>query len=154
MKKCLFESLFSVTLNLYLGVKLLDQLTTLNFSRKSQTIFHSGYTIFLFHRQWRRILISLYTHPHLLFPPFLLFYCHLSGYEGFPGSLAVKNLPAIQEMRVWSLGWEDPWEKEMATHFSILVCEIPWTEKPGRLQLMGLKRVGHNLATKNNSNHG
>ena len=145
MKKCLFESLFSATLNLYLGVKLLDQLTTLNFLRKSQTIFHSGYTIFLFHQQWRRIFISLYTRPYLLFP-FLLFYCHLSGCEGFLGGLAVKNLPAIQEMRVWSLGWEDPWEKEITTHFSILAWEIPWTEKPGGLQFMGSQKRGSQLS--------
>ena len=45
----------------------------------------------------------------------------------------VKNLPAMQETRVWSLGWEDPLEKEMATHSSILAWEIPWTEKLGQL---------------------
>ena len=44
---------------------------------------------------------------------------------------------AMQEMQVWSLGWEDPLEKEMATHSSILAWEIPWSEKPGRLQSMG-----------------
>ena len=49
----------------------------------------------------------------------------------------VKNLPAIQESRVQSLGQEDPLEKEMATHSSILAWEIPWTEKPGGLQSMG-----------------
>ena len=57
----------------------------------------------------------------------------------FPGGSAVKNLPAVQEMQVRSLGWEDPLEKEMATHFSILAWEIPWTEKPGGLQSMGLQ---------------
>ena len=45
----------------------------------------------------------------------------------------VKNPPAKQEMQVQSLGWEDPLKKEMATHSSILVWEIPWTEEPGRL---------------------
>ena len=45
----------------------------------------------------------------------------------------VKNLPARQETRVQSLGWEDPLEKEMAAHSSILAWEIPWTEEPGRL---------------------
>ena len=53
-----------------------------------------------------------------------------------------------QEMWVQSLGWEGPLEKEMATHSNILVWEIPWTEGPGGLQSMGLQRVGHNLATK------
>ena len=46
------------------------------------------------------------------------------------------------------MGWENSLEKEMATHFSILAWEIPWTEEPGRLQSMGCKRVGHNLLTK------
>ena len=59
-----------------------------------------------------------------------------------------NNLPAMQETRVQSLGWEDPLEKEMVTHFSILAWEISWTEKPGRLQSMGSQRVRHNLATK------
>ena len=49
----------------------------------------------------------------------------------------VKNPPAKQETWVWSLGWEDPMEKEMATHSSILAWEIPWTEEPGRLQSLG-----------------
>ena len=59
----------------------------------------------------------------------------------------VKNLPPvldIQETQVQSLGQEDPLEKEMATHCSILAWEIPWTEEPGRLQSMGSQRVGHN----------
>jgi len=54
----------------------------------------------------------------------------------------VKNLPAMQ-MWVLSLGEEDPLERELATHSSILAWEIPWTEEPGRLQTMGLQRVGH-----------
>ena len=49
----------------------------------------------------------------------------------------VKNLPAVQETWVRSLGWEDPLEKEMATHASILTWKIPWTEEPGGLQFMG-----------------
>ena len=56
----------------------------------------------------------------------------------------VKNLPA---MRVWCLSREDPLEKRMATHSSILVWEIPWTEEPGRLQSMGSQRVRHAWAT-------
>ena len=55
----------------------------------------------------------------------------------------VKNPPAMQETRVQSLGWEDPLEKEMATHFSILSWRFLWTEEPGGLQSMGLQRVGH-----------
>ena len=53
---------------------------------------------------------------------------------GFRGGSAVKNLPAMQETWVWSLGREDPLEREMATHSSILVWEIPWSEEPARLQ--------------------
>ena len=50
----------------------------------------------------------------------------------------VKNLPAMQETWILSLGWEDPLEKEMATHSSILAWKISWTEEPGELQSMGL----------------
>ena len=46
-------------------------------------------------------------------------------------------MQVTQETRVWSLDWEDPLEKEMATHYSILAWEIPWTEEPGGLQSMG-----------------
>ena len=60
----------------------------------------------------------------------------------------VKNLPAKQETRVRSLGREDPLEKGMATHSSILAREIPWTEEPGGLQPMGLQRVRHEWTTK------
>ena len=55
---------------------------------------------------------------------------------------SIKNLPAMQETQVQSLGWEDPLEKGMATHSSILAWRIPWTEEPGELQSMGLQRVG------------
>ena len=50
----------------------------------------------------------------------------------------VENLPVMQEIQVRSLGWEDPMEKSMATHSSTVAWRIPWTEKPGRLQSMGL----------------
>ena len=56
---------------------------------------------------------------------------------------AVKNLPAMQETWVQSLDWEEPLEKEMAKHSSILASEIPWTEEPGGLQSTGLQSVGH-----------
>ena len=59
----------------------------------------------------------------------------------------VKNLPAMPGTQVWSLGGEDPLEKGMAIHSSILTWEIPWTEEPGRLQSMGSQIVAHNLAT-------
>ena len=56
---------------------------------------------------------------------------------------SVKNLPVVQETRVQSLGWEDPLEKEMETHSSIVAWKISWTEEPGGLQSMGSQRVGH-----------
>ena len=56
----------------------------------------------------------------------------------------VKNSSAMPETWVLSLGQEDPLEKEMATHSSILAWEIPWTEELGRLQSIGSLRVGHN----------
>ena len=55
----------------------------------------------------------------------------------------VRNLPAMQEIQVQSLGREDPLEKEKAAHSSILAWRIPWTEKTGGLQFMGLQRVRH-----------
>ena len=55
----------------------------------------------------------------------------------------VKYLPTMWKTQVQSLGREDPLEKEMATHSSILAWKIPWTEEPGRLQSMESKRVGH-----------
>ena len=63
--------------------------------------------------------------------------------KGFPGGSVVKNPPFLQgsgETLVRSLGWEDPVEKEMATHSSILAWEIPWTEKPGGLQSNGSQK--------------
>ena len=60
---------------------------------------------------------------------------------GLPGSSLVKNLPAKQETQVQSLGREDPMEKAMATHSSILAWEIPWIEEPGRLLSMGSQEL-------------
>ena len=55
----------------------------------------------------------------------------------------VKNLTIMQETRIQSLGWEDPLEKGIAAHSSILAWRIPWTEEPDELQFMGSQRVGH-----------
>ena len=63
--------------------------------------------------------------------------------KGFPGGSAVKNLPAVQQAQVKSLGQEDSLEKEMATHSSSLAWEKPWTEEPLGLQSTYCKRVGH-----------
>ena len=58
-------------------------------------------------------------------------------YGAFLVAQMVKNLPAMQEIQIRSLGWKDPLEKGMATHSNILAWRIPWTEEPGRLQSMG-----------------
>ena len=65
----------------------------------------------------------------------------------------VKNPPAMWETWVPSLAWEDPLEKGMATHFSVLAWRIPWTEEPGRPQSTGSQRVGHDRETKHSTAH-
>ena len=64
-------------------------------------------------------------------------------YMGFPGGSVVKNLSAVQESWVRSLGWEDPLEEGMATHSGTLAWRIPWTEELGRPQSIGSDRVRH-----------
>ena len=71
--------------------------------------------------------------------------------RGFPNVSALQNPPAMQEtqeMQVWSLGWEDHLEEEMATCSRILAWKTSWTEESGRLESKELQRVGHNWATK------
>ena len=70
----------------------------------------------------------------------------MKGKKGFPGGSVVKNPSAVQEMGVRSLGQEDPLEKDMATHSSILTCRIPWAEQPGGLQSMRSQRVRNDLS--------
>ena len=70
-----------------------------------------------------------------------------------PGGSEAKNLPAVQETRVQSLGWEDPLKGEMATHSSILAWRIPWTEELSGLQSKGSQRVTYDWATKHTRTH-
>ena len=65
------------------------------------------------------------------------------SFKGLPSVLVVKNLQETREMQVRSMGQEDPLEEGMAIDSSMLVRKIPWTEKPGRVEFMGLQRVGH-----------
>ena len=65
------------------------------------------------------------------------------AHRGFPGGSAVKNLPAMKKTQVRSLGWKNPLEEGMETHFSILAWRFPRTKEPGRLQSTGLQRAGH-----------
>ena len=67
----------------------------------------------------------------------------LNRFRGFTGGSLMKNLPAMQEMWVQSLGQNDPLEEEMATHLSILAWKISWTGEPGGLQSLGSQRFGH-----------
>ena len=91
-------------------------------------------------------LLSLLNIASVLCFCFLFFWSQGMWDLGPPAQL-VKNLPAMRETWVWSLGREDPLEKEKATHPSILAWRIPWTEEPGRLQCVGQHRVGRDWAT-------
>ena len=70
-------------------------------------------------------------------------YCYRQWFIYMWFYCAVKNLPAVQETQIQFLGWEDPLEKEMATHSSILAWKISWTEEPDGVQSMGSQRVRH-----------
>ena len=74
---------------------------------------------------------------------YLVFRAKKKKNYSFPGSSDSTELPAMKETWVGYLGWEDPPEKGMATHSSILAWRIPWTEEPDRLQSMGLQRIRH-----------
>ena len=77
-----------------------------------------------------------------------------AGFQrGFPGAQMVKNLPAMQEAQVQSLGWEEPLEQEMASHSNTFAWRIPWTEDTGGLQSMGLQGVGCDWAYTNTHTH-
>ena len=97
---------------------------------------------------WKLILCQLFH--LLLFSPILrtVFSSHLWYIYtlGWGVAQMVKNLPAVWETWVSSLGQEEPVDKGMATHSSIHAWRIPWTEKPGRLQSMGLQRLEHDWA--------
>ena len=97
--------------------------------------------------------MNVYTCIHIIYVLnisyiYIIYALYVYFLGGFPGGSMAKNLPAKQEMWVRFLSWEDPLEKEMATHSGILTWEIPWTEEPGGLQSMESHRVGHGLATK------
>ena len=106
-------------------------------------------------------LSHCYCHQSLYSPAvsyFLMTFYFVWGYspltmlwqfqvDSLPVAQIVKNLPAMRETQVRSLGQEDPLEKEMATHSSILAWRIPWTEQPGGLQSMRSQRVRHNWET-------
>ena len=108
-------------------------------------------------RRWAHILLLHHLELEALYLFIFNFYCHIVTLQccvSFWASLVaqmVKNLPEMQETWVRSLDWEDPLEKGMATHSSVLAWSTPWTEEPGGLQSMGSQRVGHDWATKHAS---
>ena len=106
-------------------------------------LFGKGTGSFLTEFPTFRILLIL---PHvIILLHFFYFYtyCNLAVSSWLPLWLSSKELPAMQESLVQSLGWKDPLEKKMATHSSILAWEIPWTKEPG-----GLQSIGHKSRTQ------
>ena len=93
---------------------------------------------------WVANTVYTHTHTHTHIYIYIYIYC----YMGFPGDWVVRNLPAMQETWVQSLGQEDPLEKGMKTHSSILAWRIPCTEEPDGLQSMGPQRVRRDLDTE------
>ena len=94
--------------------------------------FHSGFMKW-YRKTWKSFLINpIFAFEHVIMSSLV--------------AQTVKNLPAIWETQVWSVGWEDALEKGMATHSSVLAWRIPWTEEPGRPQSMGSQRVAHDWA--------
>ena len=72
-----------------------------------------------------------------------MYACHLLTLGAALEAQMVRNLPAMQETQLWSLGWKDPLEEGMATHSSTLAWRIPWTVEPGRLPSIGSQRISH-----------
>ena len=85
--------------------------------------------------------------PRKPFYVYIHLHAHTHKYIASPVAQMVRNLPAVQETCIRSLNWEDPLEKEMATHSTILAWEILWTEEPGGLQSKDSQRAGHDWAT-------
>ena len=111
---------------------------------KAISIFHflALISFLLLQFYYSNYLFTVITQSSLSCFPY---FANISPFAGNGASLVaqrVKHLPAMWETRVQFLGWEDPLEKEMATHSSILAWRIPWTEKPGRLQSTRSQRVG------------
>ena len=87
--------------------------------------------------------IYTHTHTHTHTHMYTHIYIHIYVFKASLVTQTLKNLSAIQETWVQSLGWEDSLEKGMATHSSILAWKISWTEEPGGLQSMGSQRGRH-----------
>jgi len=105
--------------------------------------FKPAFSLFSFTFIKRLFSSSLLSAIRVVSSAYLRLLIFLLGIGGSLVAQRLKRLPAMRETWIRSLGWEDPLEKEMATHYSILAWRIPWTEEPGGLQSTGLQRVGH-----------
>ena len=121
-------------------------------SIRNERISTAGCSVDLLGEWDENIRTSHYIYFHLIILNvcFLYYKVHVYYLVSLVAQM-VKSLPTMRETWVWSLAREDPLEKEMATHSSILAWRIPWTEEPGRLQSMGSQRVRQDWATKLNS---
>ena len=124
--------------------------------RYSIKIQASLFTLVPVQSKWKRscqirTTVNLFPFPLLVYYNCIDSNTNIKKYSNLEGASLVaqraKSLPVAWETQVRSLGREDPLEKEMVTHSSILAWKTPWVEKPGRLQSMGLQRVGHDWAT-------
>ena len=123
----------------HLGIFLLSPSFWVGYNSGPQPFWHQGpvWRKTIFPRTGWGMVSGWFKYIHL----FSTFLCTRSSLV----AQMVKNLPAMWEIWVQSLGWKEPLEKEMATHSSIIAWSIPCTEEPGRLQSMGLQRVRHKL---------
>ena len=133
--------------NIFIGyiLKYLKQIFLFSLERRFKSAFIICFLVKLFQQKFKRgnsVLTNIWKNRQF----YVLLMEVLCTPDGrLPWWLRdLKCLPPIWKTRVRSLGWQDPLEKGMATHSSILAQRIPWTEKPGRLQSMGSQRVGHN----------
>ena len=123
----------------------MDTKTNRSHQQQHTVLFWNTLT-FVYNTGWAPSLnVSLTILPEGSCPSFFIFHWY-TDLLGFPGDSGGKESPATRETWIQSLGWEEPLEKEMATHSSILAWITPWTEEPGRLQCMRLQRVRHDWA--------
>ena len=123
----------------------MDTKTNRSHQQQHTVLFWNTLT-FVYNTGWAPSLnVSLTILPEGSCPSFFIFHWY-TDLLGFPGDSGGKESPATRETWIQSLGWEEPLEKEMATHSSILAWITPWTEEPGGLQSMRSQRVRHDTA--------
>ena len=144
-------TVYSVHCTLYLNIKLRYFLAAIFYWNCVKPIDQLGGKWHLYYVEYFNscpyMPLHLFTSSGFFFCFVCLFFTYIFVFVMSLVAHLMKNLPAVQKTSVQSLGWEDPREKWMATHFSILAWKISWTEEPGRLQSIGSQRVGHNWVT-------